>query len=95
MATSKVMISIRKERNPKITTKTVANKRTPHIKHPTKVIVLSVARKAISETSVDLRPKPLSTLLSMTKMVKKRSLNSLNLTSQSHPVVPMTTSFTN
>ena len=95
MAISKVMISIRKERNPRITIKTVANKRTPHIKHSTKVIVLSVERKAISEMCVNLRPKPLSILLSMTKMVKKRSLNSLNLTSLSHPVVPMTTSFTN
>ena len=61
MVTSKAMISIRKERDPEITTKTVARERTPHTGHSTKVNVLSVVRKVISEMSVDLRPKPLST----------------------------------
>ena len=55
MVTSKAMISIRKER---ITTKIVAKERTPHTKHPTKVNVLSVVKKVISETSVDLRLNP-------------------------------------
>ena len=54
--TSKMMISIRKERSPD----PLVNMENPYLKHLDNVS--TVERKVILEKSVDLRPNPLSTL---------------------------------
>ena len=89
--TSKIMISIRKERNPN----PQVNMEIPYQKHPNNALI--VEKVVISEKSVEIRLNPLSTPLLVTKLVKKRSLNSLNLTTLkvSHPAVPTTMRSTN
>ena len=89
--TSKIMISIRKERNPD----PQVNMEIPYQKHPNNALI--VEKVVISEKSVEIRLNPLSTPLLVTKLVKKGSLNSLNLTTLkvSHPAVPTTMRSTN
>ena len=66
-ATSRKMISIRKERN-------------PHQRHQENASI--VEKQVISRKSVEIRPNPLSTLQLVTKLARMRSLNSQNLTTQ-------------
>ena len=57
MVTSAGMISIRKERNPEITIRSMVKERTLHKEHPAKVNVTSVEKEVTTGMSVDPKPK--------------------------------------